>query len=119
MAGQVPPAIITSLPVDNETREESASSPMDSHLQQRKVERQQQQHKGLVRPSQLSQMESVPDSPGLQARLETLEDGFDPTSSSSPVGTALLAKKAARPHASSSLADPSLQSGGDEPLPSS
>eukprot|EP00966_Prymnesium_polylepis_P080735 1870749-Prymnesium_polylepis.1 len=54
-----------------------------------------QQHKSLQRPSNLSEM-ATPGSPGMQSRLNQLEDGTDPTINSSPVGTALLAKKAAR-----------------------
>ena len=104
---KVPPNIITNLS-EELSREQSTSSPQDANLQQRKVER--QQHKSLLRPSHLTDM-APPDSPGLQGRLDKLDAGDDPTSNSSPVGTALLAKKAARGQAlQSSLADPSLTS---------
>ena len=79
-------------------------------LLQRKIER--QHNKSLLRPSQLSDVNTGPDSPGLQGRLNQLDAGDDPTSHSSPVGTALLAKKAARKQAmQSSLAASSAGNG--------
>lgn len=101
-APKIPPNIAVNLSEDL-GREASASSPLDTSLLNRKIER--QQHKAIPRPSNLSDM-TPPDSPGLQVRIDQLEDGADPTTNSSPFGTALLAKKAARgekSHQSSSL----------------
>jgi len=102
----MPSPIITNLQEDEGDREAGASSPMDSQLMQRKAERQQQGHKAILRPSHLSEV-TAPDSPGLQKRINELEQGEDPTQNSSPVGAALLAKKAARGKASA-LGDPAL-----------
>ncbi|KAL1515719.1 hypothetical protein AB1Y20_002335 [Prymnesium parvum] len=94
---KAPPPIVTNISYEDPN---STSSPQDAHLQKRKVERQQQPHtKGLLRPSQLSgNAIPSPDSPGMQRRLDLIADGADPTDRSSPVGTALLKRKAAREH---------------------
>lgn len=82
----------------NAVEESSAalgSSPVDAQLVRRKVERQNEDPR--CRPSLLAEpMRPPSDSPGLQKRLDLLQKGSDPTDHSSPVGTALLKKKAAR-----------------------
>ena len=54
-------------------------------------------HQAPTRPRQLIAMETaVPDSPGLNARLDVIKSGGDPTANSSPIGTGLLKMKMAR-----------------------
>lgn len=76
-----PPIIVHDMIIDHP----SCSSPLDADLQKRKVERQS--------------VHSTPreaGSPALQERINCLNAGADPSASTSPVGTALLERRAAR-----------------------
>ena len=76
-----PPIIVHDMIIDHP----SCSSPLDADLQKRKVERQS--------------VHSTPReacSPALQERINCLNAGADPSASTSPVGTALLERRAAR-----------------------
>ena len=70
----------------------SNSSPFGAALMQRKVERQAhpELQDSLLRPSQPL------DSPGWESRMQQMKADADPTQNSSPLGTALLARKVER-----------------------
>ena len=88
----------------------------------RKVERQNQP--GIVRPAgriEALQIDSHADSPRLQGRLDMLRQGEDPSSESSPQGTALMERKLQRQAKKASESPPEEATGTvdrtDELLP--
>mgnify|MGYP007078139519 CR=1 FL=1 len=106
----IPPAIVTNLSSDK-INAESSTSPQDTDLLSRKMERQML---AKHRPNQLLAMELADseqlNSPATQARLDVIKSGADPTETSSPIGTDLLQRKMARgqpkPIEESTLAGP-------------
>ena len=106
-----PPIVARSLP-DYDEQPGSNSSPLGAALMSRKVERQNQP--GLVRPAgrlEQLQIESNADSPRLQGRLDLLRQGEDPSSESSPQGTALMERKLQRQAKKASSSPPEEATG--------
>jgi len=79
--------------VQIEDESERHPSPFDSGLLDRKMQRELQKSP-LLRPALIAGGVELPDSPNLQGRIDTLREGNDPTTGTSPVGTALLQRKA-------------------------
>lgn len=80
----VPPPIITDIILENENP--TCTSPYDSDLQRRKVERQQK----------LTPRGSPSPSPALKERMDVVNAGTAPNGESSPIGAALLHRRAQR-----------------------
>ena len=79
----IPPPILTGLIVE----EPSCTSPLDSDLQMRKI-------KAQLLKAPTPRISSC--SPALQERINALNEGYDPSADSSPIGAALLQRRAQR-----------------------